>query len=96
MGSLIELLNTWIGLAVWVRQKKRTHPFFLCDYGGPRLDGLDETGGLDRSGGPGREKGHTEDPPVCPLQLWLPKTCWPGWSGGPGHVEEENLPACPL
>jgi hypothetical protein len=46
MGSFIELLNTWIGLEVWVRQKKRIHPFVLCDYGCPRLDGLERTGGL--------------------------------------------------
>jgi hypothetical protein len=50
MGSFFELLNTWIGLALWVRQKKRTHPFFLCDYGCQRLDGLDGTDGLDGSG----------------------------------------------
>ncbi len=55
----------WIGLAVWVRQEKRTHLFVICDYGCPRLDGLDENGGRDRSGGPGHVK--REDSPVCPL-----------------------------
>ncbi len=62
----------WIGLAVWVRQEKRTHLFVLCDYGCQRLDGLDKIGGLDMSGGPG----HVEEVnlPACPLQLWLAKT----------------------
>jgi hypothetical protein len=41
----------WIGMVAQVMLKERTHLFVLCDYGCPRLDDLDETGGLDGSGG---------------------------------------------
>jgi hypothetical protein len=31
-------------------RKERTHLFVICDYGCPRLDGLDGSGGLNWSG----------------------------------------------
>ncbi len=46
-------LVAWMGLAARVTKKKRTYWHVLWDDGDPRLDGLDDAGVPDGSGGPG-------------------------------------------